>query len=240
MMTPNPQAGGMRPNMGPGAGGYGGGGGQSEQMARMQQQQQQQQQQGQSRGGMPAGYPGMGNQAEQMARMQKGMMGQGPGGPGGPGAMSSGGPGGSSSDNGPADTHTAAGAVRAFFKALQAKDRDALAEATAQRAAADSPLETTSPHKELFGRILDGSISDSELDDLASKLEGFKVAGEDAPKSTGRLKVYADKTDGRGGRLRRVFTLRKERKGWGVMDISIPMEFKSPRMFNRRQQSGKR
>ena len=37
-------------------------------------------------------------------------------------------------DNGPANTRTPEGAVRAFLNALQAKDKDRLAEATALRA----------------------------------------------------------------------------------------------------------
>jgi hypothetical protein len=232
MMPPNPQMGGFRPpgagpTVGPGGPGAAGGGGQMDQMAKMQQAMQQSMRQQNQGGGGP---PGMGSQADQMAKMQQSMMASG----GGSGAMGPGGMGGAGADNGPANTNSAAGAVRAFLKALKAKDRDALAEATAQRAAADSPLETTSTHKELFGRILDGSISEAELDDLATKLEDYKVAGEDAPKSTGRLKVYADKTEKSGTRHRRVFTVRREKKGWGVMDISTPMEFKAMRGFTRR------
>jgi hypothetical protein len=176
-------------------GGSSGGGQQGEMMARMQQQQQQQQQQQmqqqmQQRAGMPAGYPGMANQGDQ-AKMQQSMMaagygGRGPGGQGGPGSMVGAGPGmgGAGADNGPADTRSPEGAVRAFLKALKAKDRDALAEATAQRAASDSPLETTSTHKELFGKILDNSISDAELDDLASKLDGFQITAKNPPNTT--------------------------------------------------------
>lgn len=229
----NPGA-GMRPNMGSSGAPYAGGGSQMEMMARMQQQQQ-----GQS-----------GQQAQQMAMMQQQMRGQyaqanrgqssgGPGGPGmmGPGGMAGRGPGmgGPGADNGPADTRTPSGAVRAFLKALEAKDRDALAEATAQRAAVDSPLETTSTHKDLFGKILDGSISDSELDELAKMFEGFKVAGENAVKSTGRMGVYADKPDDNGGRIRRTFTVRKEKKGWGVMDYGSVIKFEGRGGMTRRR-----
>jgi hypothetical protein len=165
-----------------------------------------------------------------MAKMQQSMMASGHGGgPQGPGGI------GGNADNGPADTHSAIGAVRAFLKALKAKDRDALTEATALRST--DPMESTGPNKELFGRILDGSISDAELDDLATKLEGYKVAGENPPKSTGRLIVWADKTDKNGTRHRRDFTVRKEKKGWGVMDISTPMVFKAPPRYNPRQRS---
>jgi hypothetical protein len=227
-----------------------------EQMARMQQ--------NQGQGGAPGAPGASGGYAEQMARMQGGgnqqaaQMAQmqqsmksmaagyggarpgGQGGPAGPGAMGPGGMagmgmGGRGGDNGPANTHTAEGAVRAFLKALEAKDRDALAEATAARAASDSPLETTSTHKELFGKILDGSIADAELDTLATQLKDFKVAGVNAVKSTARLGVYADKPNGKGGTYRRTFTVRKEKKGWGVMDISREIEFKGMGNMNQRR-----
>jgi hypothetical protein len=133
---------------------------------------------------------------------------------------------GTEADNGPGDTHTPVGAVRAFLSALKAKDRDRLSDATAAHAASNSPVETVSKNKDLFGKIIDGSISDSELDDIAKKLDGFHVAGENAVKSTGRAGVYADKPNDSGGFYRRTFTLRKEKKGWGIMDISPPTEFK--------------
>ena len=40
-------------------------------------------------------------------------------------------------------------------------------------------------HKELFGKIVDMSIADSELDTLAKKLDGSRSPGGNAVKSTG-------------------------------------------------------
>jgi len=151
----------------------------------------------------------------------------GPGGPGGPGGQGGrGGPGGfggPQQDNGPADVRTPDGAARAFLNALNAKDRSRLAEATALRSQEEA---STQRVKDLFRTIVDESISDSELDDLAKKLEGFKVAGENAAKSTGRLGIIIHKPTDDGGYLSRVITVRKEKKGWGVMDISKETEFK--------------
>jgi len=170
-------------------------------------------------GGGPGGFPG----------------GSGPAGSAGAGAQ---GPGGLAQDNGPADTRTPEGAVRAFLNALQAKDRDRLAEATALRAQNEASTDKT---KELFGRIVDLSISDAEIDDLAKKLQGFHISGENAPKSTGRLGIYIDKPTDAGSVLRVTLTVRKEKKGWGVMDMSTKaIEFKPmSNMSGRRKASGK-
>jgi len=159
-------------------------------------------QQQQNRGAPGAGGPGGGR----------------PGAPGGPGGF-----GGPQQDNGPADVRTPDGAARAFLNAVQAKDRTRLAEATALRSQEEA---STQRVKDLFRTIVDESISDSELDDLAKKLEGYKVAGENAAKSTGRLGIIIHKPTDDGGYLSRVMTVRKEKKGWGVMDISKDTEFK--------------
>jgi len=196
--------------------------------------------QGQSGGG-PPGYPGTPGQAGRPQGYPGGPGGPGaPGGPGGPGypgvagTMGPQGGAGQVQDNGPVDTHSPDGAVRAFLNALRAKDRDRLAEATAVR----SPTEaSTVKTRDLFAKIVDMSISDAEIDDLAKKLEGVHVAGENAVKSTGRLGIYVDKPTEDGGSLRVTLTVRKEKKGWGVMDISRPTEFKGMGNMNQRKKA---
>jgi len=198
---------------------------------------------------MRAQAGGQANQAGAMAesmRARAGGGGQGgyPGGytPAGSAGGSAGagaqGPGGLAQDNGPADTRSPQGAVRAFLNALQAKDRDRLAEATALRAQTEASTDKT---KELFGKIVDMSISDAEIDDLAKKLQGFRLSGENAPKSTGRLGIYIDKPTQEGSVLRVTLTVRKEKKGWGVMDMSSnPIEFRPMGIMSpRRKPSGR-
>jgi len=126
--------------------------------------------------------------------------------------------------------------VHAFLNALQAKDRDRLAEATALRSQTEASSDKA---KELFGKIVDLSISDTELDELAKKLQGFRLSGENAPKSTGRLGLYIDKPTQEGGVLRITLTVRKEKKGWGVMDIGHSTEFKPMNMNPRRKASNR-
>jgi hypothetical protein len=151
----------------------------------------------------------------------------GPGGGRGPGgAAGPGGPGGAGGDNGPADSRTPEGAVRAFLKALQAKDRDALNEATALHAY----LEAVERNRGMFKKIFDLELSDAELDDLAKKLEGYHVAFANPARSTGKIDVVIRKQGERGAYSQRRVAVRKEKKGWGVMDISGAEDFKS--MFN--------
>lgn len=135
--------------------------------------------------------------------------------------------GGGASELKPGDTNTPQGAVEAFLYALSKKDRDRLQEATALRS---TTVEEGGKFRELFSRILDLSISESELDDLASKLEGYRNAGENQVKSTGRLGVTIRKQLKDGGWLQRTVTVRKEKKGWGVLDISGATEFDSMRV----------
>jgi hypothetical protein len=166
--------------------------------------------------------------------------GGGPGGPGGPGQP--GGPGGSGQDNAPADFHSPEGAVRAFLSALKAKDLDRLNEATALRAQQEA---ASSKSQDLFKKIFELSLSDSELDQLADALKGYTISGENPPKSTGRVEVILRKTgtaanNNAGGYFLRKVTVRHEKKGWGVLDIAGEMEFKPMNMIPKRGAGGRR
>jgi hypothetical protein len=187
-------------------------------------------------GGMPKmpGMPGMG------AAMQGGPGGSGGprppgmGGPGGPGGL--GGPG--ADDNKPADFRSPEGAVRAFLSALKAKDLDRLNEATALRAQVEA---TSSKSQELFKKIFDLSLSDSELDQLAEALDGYTISGENPPKSTAKVEVILQKAGKNGAFYKRKVTVRHEKKGWGVLDVAGAMEFKPMNMMpNRRGATGGR
>jgi hypothetical protein len=184
----------------------------------------------------------MANAQAQQAARQKQMAAQGnPGGsgpPGGPGGGAMGRPGGPGAqggpgangaagvDNAPADFHSPQGAVRAFLNALKAKDLDRLNEATALRA----QVEATAKNQGLFKKIFELSLSDSELDELSKKLEGYRIAGENPAQSTARVDVILQKQDpnSNGGYFRRKVTVRHEKKGWGVLDIAGATEFKPP------------
>jgi hypothetical protein len=82
----------------------------------------------------------------------------------------------------------------------------------------------------MFKRIFDGSLSKAEIDELAATLDGFKISSFNPPKSSGRLDVIVGKRSGSGGWVTIKITTRREKKGWGVCDISRPAELKNPRM----------
>jgi hypothetical protein len=159
----------------------------------------------------------------QMGNNQQG--GRGPGMPGMPGMAGMAGNPQGGSDKAP-DFHDPRGAVQAFLDALKARDIERLTEATALHAQA----EAVKHNQDIFRRIYDGSLSASELDDLAKKLEGYTIMGENPPKSTGKVDVIVSKRGPNNSMVHRIITVRHERKGWGVNDVSGPGEFKNPRM----------
>ena len=142
------------------------------------------------------------------------------GGRGGPGPSSSGG-GGNDSDGGPNAFQRPGTAVQAFLSAVKAKDKDRLSQATARR----SVTEAVEKHQKIFAAILEQSISDEELDDMAKSLEGFQVQTVLQAKSTGRTGVVIGKMDNRD-RLQRTVQVRLEKEGWKVLDLGGLIDFK--------------
>jgi len=134
----------------------------------------------------------------------------------------------------PPDFRTQYGAVTAFLNALKFKDPEALAEATALRA----PTEAKTKMRNLFSAILDKSLSEEDMNELATKLEGFQIAEHNAPISTGRLGVILTKPGQNGSILRRTITVRKEKAGWKVVDISGQGELEKPSLIPRGMMRG--
>jgi hypothetical protein len=151
----------------------------------------------------------------------------GPGGSGGPADFTGiGGPGGMNNPNdsapvGPETFKHPATAVQAFLSALQSKNKDRLTQATARRA----QTEAEEKHRKIFAEIIDGSISDDELDEMSKAMTGYRVVNVLPAKSTGRIGVLIAKAEGRD-MMQRTITVRKEADGWKVMDISAMLDFK--------------
>jgi hypothetical protein len=234
-----------RPNMGPGAPGAQGPGGAGGMMNPGMM--------ASAMGGMRQGMgqPGMaGGNPSDMAKMMAGRMGAGagarqgmPGMAGMPGAAGGAtdnalGPGGGSAPgaagatNEPVNLRTPEGAVRAFLNALKKKDLDSLNEAMALHAPTEAASQKT---RDIFQKIFDLNLADADLDDIAKKLEGYQIVGENPAKSTGRLDVVIQKQGDNGAFFRRRVTVRKEKKGWGVVDISGPSEFKAMNNYGQRR-----
>ena len=142
----------------------------------------------------------------------------------GAGAGSFGAAGGSAAnerDSGPASFRRPDTAVEAFLSALRAKNKDRLSQATAKRAATES----VEKHQKIFAAILEGSISDEELDDMAKALEGFQVNGILPARSTGQVGVTIGRASGID-QLQRTVQVRREKEGWKVMDFGGVFNFK--------------
>ncbi len=128
--------------------------------------------------------------------------------------------------NAPANyTYPMTGATT-FINAVKSKNKDRIQEATALHA----PTEAHSvAMQKLFAQVVDLSISDSQVDDLAKALQGYTIIGMDPAVSSGRQKVVLGKSNGQGGQYRRTLTMRKEAKGWKVCDISGQSEMQGMR-----------
>jgi len=124
-------------------------------------------------------------------------------------------------DPGPGAFRSPNTAVEAFLSALRAKNKDRLSQATAKRAATES----VEKHQKIFAAILEGSISDEELDDMAKSLEGFQVNGILPAKSTGQVGVTIGRSNGID-QLQRTVQVRREKEGWKVMDFGGVFIFK--------------
>lgn len=135
-----------------------------------------------------------------------------PGGAGGPG------------DNTPANFDDPYSAVKSFLAALSAKDPDRLAEATALRA----PTEASPELQKVFRSITELSLSPDELNTLAKLFDGMQIQGQNVAKSTARLSIIVGKTDESGDQITRTITVRKEKAGWKVVDVSRPRVIDNP------------
>jgi hypothetical protein len=164
------------------------------------------------------------------------------GGPGGSGAlgglagmagmrMPGGGGGGwgsgSGSDtNAPANYTMPMTAVMTFMNAVKSKDKDRIADATALRSV---QMAHSKGMKQLFSNILDNSISDEDVKELAKQLEGYQIIGQNTAVSSGQLGIIIGKSNGNFGQYRRTITVRHEAKGWKVADITGRSELEGMR-----------
>jgi hypothetical protein len=174
----------------------------------------------------PPGYPRPGAQG--------GGPGPGPGGAEGPGGYAAGGPlggGGAGGADAAPDFSDPYKAVNSFLNALKAKDPERLAEAVALRAG--TPEETSANYQKIFVAILEQGLAPEDIDELAKKFEGMQIVGRNEFKSSGRLGVIVGKTgtQQKGDYFTRTITVRKEKSGWKVCDVSGQREFERPIMI---------
>ena len=130
---------------------------------------------------------------------------------------------GSGAAGGPADFATPGGAVNAFLMAVQAKDRAKIAQATARRA----PTEAAAKNREFFKVLLEESVADDQLDELAKAFEGYRPTQLLQAVSTAQRGVLLSKSEPGGASLSRTVQVRKEKDGWKVLDFTGFREFKA-------------
>ena len=128
---------------------------------------------------------------------------------------------------------TAFDATSSFLAALKSKNLSRIAEATALHA----PTEASGKNQKLFAAILDQSLSDEDLDEFVKNMDGYQIVGMNQPKSTGRIGITLAKAEGTSQMLRTV-TVRHEKKGWKVVDISPRREIEKPIVMPRMRGMG--
>jgi hypothetical protein len=108
-----------------------------------------------------------------------------------------------------------------FLDAVQKKDLNRISQATALRAA------TESKNTKLFQLILTQELAQEDLDELAKKLDKFQIFSTNVAKSSGRLGIIIRKPEGTS-MMQRTITMRHEKAGWKVLDISGEGEIEKP------------
>jgi hypothetical protein len=116
-------------------------------------------------------------------------------------------------------------AVVAFLEAVKAKDAVRLRDATSVHA----PTEAIPKNQTLFTATLAQSLSETELAELASTLEGFQVSAMMPPTASGLARVIVMKPGPSGRQYLRTFTTRRQKEmGWKVRDIGEQRERETP------------
>ena len=126
--------------------------------------------------------------------------------------------------------------MKSFLAAVSAKDAEKIAEATALHA----PTEASARYKKVFEAILEGSLAPEDLDQIAKKFEGMNIMSQNQAKSSGRLGIIVGKAGSKGDTLTRTVTVRKEKSGWKVVDISGEREIERPIMIRGMPGRGRR
>jgi len=112
--------------------------------------------------------------------------------------------------------HNPVDGAKAFLAALKAKNIEKIAEATALRA----PLEAKgTTNQKIFQALLNKELGEDDLNELAKTLEGFQISGMNQARSSGQIGITLSKYE-KNRYLRRTITMRHEKAGWKVLDIS--------------------
>jgi hypothetical protein len=112
-------------------------------------------------------------------------------------------------------------AANFFLDAVKKKDLNAISQATALRAA------TESKNTKLWQLVLSQELAQEDLDELAKKLDKYQMFSYNQPKSSGKFGIIIRKPEGTS-MMQRTITMRHEKAGWKVQDISGEGEIEKP------------
>jgi hypothetical protein len=185
--------------------------------------------------GPPGGYPGQqgpGRSDYAAAMRGQGMPGGYPGQSGMPG-MSGGAAGRSTAE--PDYTNPVKGA-ETFLAAAQAKDVQLLSDSVALRA----PQEADPKTRPIFQKLVEGpqSVDQATIDLIHDALQDMRIVGTNTVRSTARLRVIVGRQEENGDQVTRTITMRREKAGWKVADVSGPRIIDMPAQMRNRGGGG--
>lgn len=144
--------------------------------------------------------------------------------PGAPGSgIDSGYPGAEGSGLGGADSNEpdysdAVKGAQTFLAAVRSKDVERIADAVALRSV--SPEEGSARYKKTFQAILDRSVEPQVMDEIYEAFKEMKVVGSNNIKSSGSRGIIVGHQSDKQEYITRTLTMRREKAGWKVLDIS--------------------
>jgi hypothetical protein len=114
--------------------------------------------------------------------------------------------------------------ANSFLNAMKSKDIRKIAESISLHA----PLEAKSTvNQKLFMAVLEETLAQEDVDELARKLENYTISSVNVAKSSGMRGVTITRPEGTSI-MRRTIMMRLEKKGWKVQDISGEGELEKP------------
>jgi hypothetical protein len=134
------------------------------------------------------------------------------------------------------DYTTAVKGAETFLAAVTSKNVERIADALALRSVSDT--EGSAKYKATFQAILDRSIDPEAIEQIAANFKDMKIVGTNSVKSSGSRGIIIGRTNEKQEFLTRTLTMRREKAGWKVLDLSGIRVQKSAGFNNRNQNGG--
>ena len=122
-----------------------------------------------------------------------------------------------------ADFTSAQKGAESFLSALESKDPEKIAEASANHA----KIEASKDHLPFFMAVAEKTATPSDIETVAKGFAGMKVTGRNTAKSSGLAGIIVGKQE-ENKTITRTIYVRKEKEGWKVQDFSGEKTLKRP------------